>query len=59
MNGCVFKLNDIVDNERGLRFIDSNGESTVFGTLSGYRYYSLFDSPGRKATPPGDLELHS
>ena len=39
MNGCVFKLNDIVDNERGLRFIDSNGESTVFETLSGYRYY--------------------
>jgi hypothetical protein len=39
MNGRVFKLNDIVDNERGLRFIGSNGESIVFETPSGYRYY--------------------
>ena len=39
MNGCVFKLNDIVNNERGLRFIGSNGESIVFETPSGYRYY--------------------
>ncbi len=39
MNGRVFKLNDIIDNERGIRFIGSDGESIVFEAPSGYRYY--------------------
>lgn len=38
MNGRVFKIDDIVDNERGLRFIGSDGESLVFEAPSGYRY---------------------
>lgn len=38
MNGRVFKIDDIVDNERGIRFLGSDGESLVFEAPSGYRY---------------------
>lgn len=38
MNGRVFKLEDIIDNERGLRFLGSDGENLVFEAPSGYRY---------------------
>jgi len=38
MNGRVFKIDDIIDNERGIRFIGSDGESLVFEAPSGYRY---------------------
>lgn len=38
MNGRVFKLDDIIDNERGLRFLGSDGENLVFEAPSGYRY---------------------
>jgi len=38
MNGRVFKLNDTVNNEHGLRFIGSDGESLIFEAPSGYRY---------------------
>lgn len=38
MNGRVYKINDLVNNEHGLRFIGSDGESLVFETPSGYRY---------------------
>ncbi len=38
MNGRVYKLNDIVDNERSLKFIRSDGEKLYFEAPSGYRY---------------------
>ncbi len=38
MNGRVYKLNDIVDNERGLKFLGNEGENLIFEAPSGYRY---------------------
>ncbi len=38
MNGRVYKIGDIVDNERGLRFVGSEGDDLVFEAPSGYQY---------------------
>ncbi|MAM90448.1 MAG: hypothetical protein CMI15_03110 [Opitutaceae bacterium] len=38
LGGRVFKLNDVVDNERGLIFRGSDGESLIFEAPSGYFY---------------------
>ena len=38
LGGRVFKLDDVIDNERGLIFRGSNGEYLIFETPSGYLY---------------------
>ena len=38
LGGRVFKLDNVIDNERGLIFRGSNGEYLIFEAPSGYLY---------------------
>ena len=52
LGGRVFKLDDVVDNERGLIFRGSDGEYLIFEDPSGYLYKKTLwiQSPSKPST---------